>query len=360
LNLYLALGVVAVALLLIIILYMSYFTTLQNIANFAYPNAKLRAIGLPLVKEEVLEHMMESANLQQLEARLAEVGYKVPTQDRDSLDDALDSQLQGLLYSAQRTMPRSVQPFFGAYLLKFEIVQVKKMLRLLGTGQNPSSMRPFGALGQDRVAAIADSRGDIPKLASILVEMYPELEADSVKDLVELEMVLDNYYLATMKASLSRIAGEPARDLRLFLGQYIDIINIKNITRAKAMGLQPDRIKAMVHVPGYELSEWKLEQMADKTDMEALLKELEGSSYGAGLKAKEGLQVTSSELEKSLDLELLERARTAGSQKGLTVGPAVHYFMGKEFENRNLRVLVWSFVEGYPPKQARQLMVMEA
>ena len=56
-NIGLALMIISLAVLITIVLLMSYFHILISIASFAYPNARLRAIGNPFVKKQRLTEL---------------------------------------------------------------------------------------------------------------------------------------------------------------------------------------------------------------------------------------------------------------------------------------------------------------
>jgi len=74
----LALIVIGVAVLITIILLMSYFNILVTIASFSYPNARLRAMGNPYIRRQKLLELMEMSSPNEVAQEISKEGYKLP------------------------------------------------------------------------------------------------------------------------------------------------------------------------------------------------------------------------------------------------------------------------------------------
>ena len=74
--------VVGFAILLIIILFLSYYNVLMNIIHFAYPNARFKALGTPFVSKKEMDFLMDATSLSEVSTYLQPWGYQMTCRRR--------------------------------------------------------------------------------------------------------------------------------------------------------------------------------------------------------------------------------------------------------------------------------------
>ena len=77
-----ALAITAAVILIIVILFLSYFTVLRAISAYSYSNARFKAVGTPFLSRSMLEGLSESTSIMDLSARLVEHDIRVPQTPR--------------------------------------------------------------------------------------------------------------------------------------------------------------------------------------------------------------------------------------------------------------------------------------
>lgn len=355
-------GIVGVAVLILIILFMSYYRTITTIANFAYPNAKLKAIGTPFINKEKLLDLLESRSVSEILSKIEGEGYKVENGDTEhSLDKTLISQMKALTSS----MPESARPLFDAYLTKLDVNQLKSIIRMKSSDvekeQILKKVLPVKNLTSELISELADAK-DVETLVSVL-KGTPFNDAFKTQEHNGfLELMLDKYVYEKLRTSILRVDVDVAPCTSVFVGRYADIMNLKILIRSRKMGYEPGVIESFLLGKGRELAEWKLHEMSMATNVQEIISETEGTAYAQPLKeALPEYEKTGSvyPLEASLDRELLKTVSALSVEYGLTAGIPIRFAVAKEYEVRNINAILKGVAEGLSPEKIKPLLIAE-
>lgn len=361
-----ALLIVGLSLLVVIILFMSYFRTLVTIANYAYPNAKFRAKGTPFVKKENLDTFLDIRNFNEVVSQLKEEGYDIPkdsSQDVEKLSELIEKMMLDDLKNAKETAPEKVKPFVKSWLLKYDIKMVKKAIKGINKGLDKDEIRkrmyPINIIDEGLIDEIAEANS-IPELINIIKEtkIGEVIEERELEDnFFLLDIKLDRYAVEEIKKTVLKSETEDQPALNYFVGKYIDLTNLKIIFRGLNEDVDKNQLKKALISGGRELPSWKLENMSESESIDEAIVELEGTSY-SNIK-KESLSKGLFELELSIDQQLLKTTSSITNENILTIGPLLKFLIGKEIELRNIRVLLRGITEGIKPENIRKMMIME-
>ncbi len=362
----LVLLIVAVSLLVVVILFMSYFRTILSITHFAYPNAKLRARGVRFIHQKYLEPLIECSNVHEVFSKVEKAGTEIPKEVKDDVDQfevIIEKAMVDDIMDARHSVPEEIKPFVDAWLLRYDVRMLKRALKGsmsdLSQEQMSDILFPVMIVDDFLIDEIMNSR-DLQELLNV-IKSTPFGEVftgrGTEEDIFLIDLNLDRYAFRKMKSTMLRAETEDQSAIKLFVGKYTDIMNLKILIRGIYSGIDGDRLKDAMLPAGRELPEWRLEKMREARDIEEALVELEGTSY-AGLR-KAGTDDELYEKEKYLDAMLLEITSNMMTQYVLSVGPIIRFLMGREFEVRNLKAVARGIAEGLKPGVIKEMMIIE-
>ncbi len=348
-------AIIAIALLIVIIFFMSYFNTLLLIANFAYPNAMLKATARLFLDKDRLRKLSESSREEFVEAlRSAKYPISSGESDPDKIETAIDRHSFELMEETSASMPHKAKPFFEAWMRRYDIDALKKVLRTKRTGEKPDvSGLSLHSIDRKLLSEMAEAR-DLESAVILLQGTEYELGAEE-RSGYAVEAALDRNFFNGLVDSVSTVDSDIAQRVSQFVDMYADITNIKSALRAKQMGMKSeDALKSFVG-PGSEIAEWKVKNMVDAADLERALAELSGTSYGDVVRGIMDMR----EIERALDRELFRRSLELETTYSLDMGPALSFVIGTEMESRNLKALNRAIETGLEWSDVEPLLVTE-
>jgi len=357
--------IVGLALLLVIILFMSYYRVVISIANFTYPNAVYRSSGNPYLKEKKISDLLEGGNLNEVYSELEEDGYEISKEAREDIDKVekeLEKKNIELMKKAHRTSPDETKGFTKAWLSRYDVKMAKRAIKAIKEDrleEVEDRLHPVEEINEKVIEDLTSAR-NLQEALSILrdTELEEVLEKKEWEEKpFELDVTLDKYAFKKLKEGIFKVESEQRAPVRYFFGRYVDLLNIKIILRGIREEIQSERLKDCILPKGRELPEWKLEEMAESTSIDEALVQLEGTSYED---IRNKMQSDERfDFEHYLDKKLLKMVTELNNQHILTVGPTLKYLVGKELELRNMRALIRGIKEEVEPIKVKELMILE-
>jgi len=362
-NVVMLFGIIGVAVIIFIILFMSYYMNIITIANFAYPNARLKAIGNPFINKEQLLELLDSRNVSEVLSKVEAEGYKIENEDVEfSLSTILITEMKNLIHS----VPEGIMPLFDAYLTKLDVNQLKSIIRMKSSGVGKDEILrkvlPVKNLTSELISELADAK-DVETIISMLkeTELNDAFKTETYEP-VELERMLDKYVYEKLRASTLKVDVDVAPCVSVFVGRYADIMNLKILIRSRKMGYEPGVIESFLLGKGRELAEWKLHEITLATNIQEIISETEGTTYAQPLKeALPEYEKTGSvyPLEAALDRELLKTVSSLSVEYGLTAGIPIRFAVAKEYEVRNINAILKGAAEGLTSEKIKPMLIAE-
>ncbi len=358
--------IIGVALLLVIVLFMSYYRVVISIANFTYPNALFRSGGNPYLKEKKITNLIEGGNLNEVYSEISEEGYEIPKESREDIDKVeleLEKRTVELIKKAHNASPDETKGFTKAWMAKYDVMMAKRAIKGIAKGENEEKLKgrlhPVDEINEDIIEDILSSR-NLQEVLSVLRETSLEKvleKKDWEENFFDLDVALDKYVFERLQSGIFKVESEQRAPVRNFYGKYIDIWNIKTVLRGIREDIENEILKDSLIPNGRELALWKMEDMAESKSVDEALVELEATSYQNirhKMQSEEDF-----DFERYLDKKLLKTVIELNNKNVLTVGPTLKYLVGKELELRNLRALIYGIKEGLPKGITKEMMILE-
>lgn len=341
-----------------------------DIYPYLHPSARARARKGRLFNEKQLSEIIEANNVDEVTNYLRGSPDYAEYVENYSLDKALDIQLGETYDMVSRMVPKKVKSSFAVLAKKSDINNIKSLFAAKDAGLDKATTEelliPTGSLYDDLLRLVdADSVTDVvagldgTEYAHVLEEALPEYER--TKMVLPLESALDKYYSDKLMAASETPADENTQVLYAYIGNQVDVANIKLILRAKADKLDYAAISPYVSNSGYQLREWKLKDLMESESVEGVVSSLEGTKFApvlAEVLPKYNETGSVALFEKALDKFLCESAKSYSMRKPLGVGPIIGYLSQKEVEVRNLKIIARAKrEEDFPVAKIREMLV---
>ena len=335
-----------------LIAFISILRPVLSMFPYTYPNARVRARKGRLFTDKQYTEIIESQNIEEVKNYLRGSPEYAKYIDEYPLEKALDTQLAENYDVIARIAPDNSKEAFKFLMKKWDIRNIKSIIIAKEAGldleETMNLVVPFGELS-DKLNALIDADNIDEVLnnlegtdyAPILEDAIPIYKETGV--LLPIEASLDKYLLE----NLLRTAATPEDDntayLHEYIGNMVDITNIKIILRAKADGLKFEAIEPYMISDGYQIREWKLKDLMESEDVSGVVSGLEGTDYAPML--SESLTEYSETgsivaFEKALDNHLNEIAKRISQKNQFGIGPMIGFLNKKEKEIKNLKIIV--------------------
>lgn len=341
-----------------------------DIYPYLNPIARVRARKGRLLNEKQLSEIIESNNIEEITNYLRGLPDYANYLDDYPLEKALDIQLAETYDLISKLAPKDIQDAFLILAKKSDINNIKSLLAAkemaLSKDETSNLLIPAGGLYSE-IEHLADTGTvtdiiaglDNTEYSAVLEDVLPEYEES--KMILPLGSALDKYYLENLLRSSGIPSDENSQILYSYIGDQVDVSNIKLIIRAKADGLSYDKVSSYVIKDGYQLREWKLKDMMESEDVAGVISSLEGTDYASILAdslSKYNENGSISVFEKALDEYLTDKAKSLSTRKPLGIGPILGYLSQKEREIKNLKIIIRAKREiNFPISEIKEMLI---
>ncbi|MDK2973812.1 MAG: V/A-type H+/Na+-transporting ATPase subunit [Methanofollis sp.] len=366
--------VIATMMAVLIALSAGYFRTILNVALFARPDARVRAIGNPLISREGVKEALEAGDLHDLFERFAALGHRMPI--GTGLDGREAERLirmhhyEAVMYLIE-SVPDGVRHFFTAYAGMLGAGEAAGIVAAKARGLSPAAIEertvPIGALTPERLrkAAHAGSeeeairRMEKARFGPSLARAHAGAGGDTAS------------FLAFSLAAALGDMGTAARGVDVSLsppvveiaGRMVDAANLRALIRARAFGTGREAAaRHLIREGGFELTGERLLRAERTGNLPDLIAAVEGTRYQQYLAAVPGAAVQDRDaaaLESALDRCILDSAREIASQYHLESGPLLRHLVALDYEARNMRAIAVGVAAGVPVEEIERILIVE-
>lgn len=321
-------------------------------AGFSYPNAKFNAIPTPYIAEREVMHLLDLKTITELKNNVTSRDFELSGASVSEIQENIDESFAQIVLMARKDSPQKIHHFYDAYLGLLDTEVMKQIVRSMHNEDTISlKLHPFSETGKH---LLEDAKG---KNWNEMIEILRKygFEITSGMSIVEIERTIDLVIIKRLLATPLPSSCRKARDR--FVRTIIDVINIKTLIRAAASGFTVD---SDLIEGGWELSEWKLRDLAKLNDVPELISMLEGTSYFPSLRQAitEYEQTGVAALERAVNSYLIKAAGNISNDSPLSLGPSIRFLVEKQFEAENLRVAAKAISEGLQD-EARHVVVIK-
>lgn len=335
--------------------------------KFVYPNAKFEAIGNPFIGDKELANIIESRDLNAFRESLNTLkDYNVVGENTYSIQKSLDDNFLQTIEMMRKDSSKKLDSFYNTYLEKIDIYLIKNHIKKILLGKTdkveienvvlPSTKKFLDKLQEtdkENLPALLTLYGFEKEIVEAITEEKP--------DFLKIDTIIDRYIIKKFEQVKVPYKCEQAK--QDFVKRMTDILNIKNLLRAKQLSYDSDNSKKLFLSEGKEVALWKFNELAELEQVPQIISSLEGTSYFNVLKdsieeydREDSTQV----LENALDSVLLKLVKDISLQNYLNLGPTIRFLVSKEFEIKNLKAIAKGVGEKLPSNTIKSFLIMEA
>ena len=354
------LSVIAIIILFILRSFSFYF-------KFVYPNAKFEAIGNPFVTEKELDNVIETKDILSFMEKINKLkDYKISGTDTYSIQKSFDDSFIQTIYMMRNDSSKKMNEFFDIYLEKLDMHLIKNILKSKIDGKTIEQEKIKEAIlptTKKLLQKIIDAEKN--NLHVILREYKFNEEiiqavSDEKPDFLTIDTAISKDMINRFKQTKVPHKCEQAK--QKFVKTMTDIINIKNILRAKQLSYNQELCKNLFIGEGQEIALWKYNELASLESVLQVISSLEGTSYYNTLKdAIEGYNKEKSVqlLEVALDQRFLKIVKDISTQNYINIGPTIRFLISKELEIMNLKIIAKGIAENLSKDFIKKFLVLE-
>jgi V/A-type H+-transporting ATPase subunit C len=260
---------------------------------------------------------------------------------------------------------KKMNGFYDVYLEKIDINLIKTNLKHFFAGDFDhiniesailSKTKEFlGSLKE----ANKENISDVLKSYGFEKEIIEAFSKESI-DFLTIDIIIDKHIIN--KLSQVKVPYKCEQAKKDYVKRTYDILNIKNILRAKQLGYDVETCKSLFLGEGKEISKWKFNDFTELDEPTQIISGLEGTSYFDFLKdniEKYNKENTIQILENCLDCIFLKLIKDISLKNYLNLGPTLRFIVSKEFEIQNLKVIVKGIGERISSDMIKNLLITE-
>ena len=336
--------------------------------KFVYPNAKFEAMGNPFVGDKELDSVAESKDILSFKETINTLkDYNISGGDTYSIQKSLDETFIETVTMMRKDSSKKMNNFYDVYLEKMDMHIVKHVIIRKLDGKNISDEKIDEAIlpkTKKLLKKLVDvEKNDLPKLlrdygfGKEIIETVLEEQPDFLK----IDTTINKHILNNFKQTQVPYKCEQGK--QLLIKTITDITNIKSVLRAKQLNYDAEACKLFFVGEGREIPPWKYNELAELESVSQIITSLEGTSYYNILKdsiEKYNKDKSVQVLELALDQLFLSLVKEISIQYYINIGPTLRFLVSKEFEIRNLKVIVKGISENLPADFIKNLLVKEA
>ena len=357
-----------IIIILIILFVIAIFSrSFSTYVKFVYPNAKFEAIGNPFVTELELNKLIEKKDLESLKETLNQTkDYKILGDSIKDIQKSLDDVFIKNVNMMKKDSSKKMNIFFDTYLEKIDSYLIKNVIKYKLENKafdkeiidNAFLLKTKEMLNKILSSDKKDLINILNKydFSKIIIDIVSEKDVNFLK----LDISIDRFIINKFKEIKVPYKCDQAK--KRFINSLIDTNNIKYILRAKQLNYDPESIKQFFLGEGQEIASWKYNEMAQLESIPQVISSLEGTSYFEPL--KNAIEIFHKEksvqiFENELDNNFLKLVRNISTQNYVTIGPTIRFLVSKEFEIRNLKIIVKGIGEGLSSDFIKPLLIKE-
>lgn len=341
--------------------------------NYAYPNARIRAMRSLLISEKNFRSLIEAKDLENFIAILESTLYgrdfhKLDVVDSLHIEDILLHRMVGINNMIVELAPKSTKNLFNWRSRRYELIVLREILNSkLDFGIGADKLKEHSFMLSDEVKIILPkmiAAADVEEIVGLLEEKTEygkalegvlEVYLDS-GSILPISTVLDKHYYSRLWEYAKEIGGKDGEIGRKLIGVEIDAINIMALLRAKQQRYDVENFL----IPAYLHIRSRVGECMGAADVPEIISRLSGTIYSSALNSSLSVyEKTKSLLPFELGLKkyVLQQNRMALTGYPFQIGTLLGFLKLKDTEIENLRVVSVSVENGLSPDEIKDIIV---
>jgi len=340
--------------------------------KYAFISAYLKGQEARLVTSAHIDSLQGADTVQDALAAVRETDVgryleDLPVRSFNYLDESLWRYLaQSFAYIEWlRLTPRDVLKTLKAYVVKYDILNVKAALEGISTGTK-APMLPIGVIHDNGYLGELSDAQDVDEIAKVLVkcgleDYTPALEQykpdQPPKSKLLAQAGLQSRYYTNLLNTAGTVKDGPL--LVQTFGMIIDLANLQIVWRSVISGLENHAAELAI-AGGYQLTDKSVRELLSlkMAEMPARLQNTPYSAVAEEVVANYDRTRSITSVDEVIDKHKLRMLREMLAPRVLSPLVLVWYLVLKEVEIRNLRLAVKGIVDGVPAQEVKDYLVL--
>ena len=340
--------------------------------KYAFISAYLKGQEARLVTSAHIDSLQGADTVQDALATVRETDVgryleDLPVRSFDYLDESLWKYLaQSYAYIEWlRLTPRDVLKILRAYVVKYDLLNIKAALEGISTGTK-AQMLPIGAIHANGYLDELSDAQDVDEIARVLVkcgleDYVPALDQynpdQPPKSKLLVQAGLQSRYYSNLLNTAGTVKDGPL--LVQAFGMIIDLANLQIAWRAVISGLE-NHAAELAFAGGYQITDKSVRELLSlkMTEMPAHLRNTLYSTVAEEVLSNYERTGSITSVDEIIDKHKLGMLREILSPRVLSPLVLLWYLVLKEVEMRNLRLAVKGIVDGVPAQEVKDYLVL--
>ncbi len=364
---------VAILIALMLAASAGYFQIILNIAAFARPDARVRAIGNPMVNRETATVVLEAHTLHDLFDRFRTAGHAfspAADMDIDTAERSIRAHYYRSLISLSANVPDSVRHFFMTYTEMFLAGEAAWIVAAKARNVPPAVLEQrvaaAGTLTPEMIRKAVHAAGPEDSVSRFASAPFGRVLAGAYNgaggDVAEFSVQLNRALLVQLSLAAREVEISLSPPVTEVAGRLIDVGNILALLRALSFGTERERIgRHLIPEGGFELIGDRFLRATRAGSLPDLIQSLAGTQYEPYLSARPDAvrDANIPVFEAALDRCMLDTVRGVSNQYHLESGPLLRYLVALGYEARNMQAIANGVAASLPPEEIAQVLVLE-
>lgn len=345
---------------------------INSVFKYAYPHAKIRALKGNLLSQEHLRALLHTESFEEVLHVLQMTSYGDSLSESPATEMSIPL-LTRIIYQSLfddyektiRSVARDIQPLFIFLYQKYELVNLKTILRgIIGHADSQDiaalllPTEQYTLFSKESLLEYHEVHHLIEHLQGSFFQ-YPLNRAlrrfEEEQEFFPLEMALDLYYYHTLWDTTLKLPEQERQESQRILGMWLDILNIVWIIRFKEhYHFSPEEILNYTIQHGYAFRLRERRQLAHARGSQEIREYLKTTFYA---KAMEGESEALNTLHVALYRYLVDQLHKCFYGNPFHIRVLLGYLLIKEFEISDILTIAEAKKYGFSLEQSQQYVI---
>lgn len=337
---------------------------MNSIVNFAALNTKIRVLSRNLLTDHDYKNLIKKKNVSRVISYLkSKTKYKFDNEDSlEKIEVYFQKNLINQYSKIMSFLPIKYKKIFKALLVRYEIENIKKRIRLIDNGEKNTFEN---TINSKYFQIDIDTEKNYYELSEFIETLkgtpyYKILKnhLDQKNRLFYMEMSLDIYYFNNLEKEIKKVLKKNKKNTILeVLGKNSDLLNIQWIYRAlKYYDLNSEELMNYVLLTGYHYKYDKLKSLCYSKSVKEFIKRVKNSEYHFLFDKDEDFELA---MEKNVEKYIYHLFKKLNQSSNMDFNKAVYYLHQVEYEMRDVFTILESKKYNLPSEKIKDLLVRE-
>jgi V/A-type H+-transporting ATPase subunit C len=344
---------------------------ITSVFKYAYPNAKVRAMKGVLLSEDNYHSLLNTETFEEVLHVLQTTSYSEALAEIDLTEISI-LVLTKIVYKSLfrdyektiRSVSRDIRDFFILLYQKYELINLKTILRGICSNVDPQQVAPlllpterYTLFSKEKLLEFRDVHDVVKHLQGTFFQ-YPLNLAlrrfEEEQEFFPLEMALDLHYYHTLWGSIEKLPEGEKHIAKQIFGMLIDILNVAWIIRFKEQyHFSPEEILNYTIQHGHAFTLRDRRRLSEAENPGEVITYLKNTQYKKALNGDEPLNT----LHVVLSQYLIAQLRKFFSGNPFQIGVILGYILLKEFEISDIITIAEAKKYGFSLEQSQHYVI---